>query len=56
MFDIINTLEFGVVEVKKDKTYTMNYIDIVELCNGDFYELYTNWQGKVIAIKIEDNE
>ena len=56
MFDTINTLDFGIVEIKKDKTYTLNYIDNVEMCNGDFYELYTNWNGKIIAIKLEDEE
>ena len=54
MYDTIKTLDYGDVEIKKDKTYTINYIDIVEMCNGDFYELYTNWNGKVIAIKVID--
>lgn len=54
MSNTITTLDFGIVEVKKDKTYTKDFVTLVEMTDGSWYELYTNWNGKIIAIKLED--
>ena len=52
--DSINTLEYGVVKVRYNKLYTMNYINTVELCTGEMFNIYTNWNGELIAILNEE--
>lgn len=50
----IKTLDYGEVETRKDKGYTRDLVDLVQMCNGDYYEIYTNLNGKLIAIKLEE--
>ena len=50
----INTLNYGEVIVRYDKTYVNNFIDLVELVNGDYYEIYTDFNGRLVGIKSED--
>ena len=50
----IRTLNYGEVIVRYDKTYANNFIDLVELANGDYYEIYTDFNGRLVGIKSED--
>lgn len=50
----IETLDYGKVLIRYNKCYTLNYVDSVEMCGGDFYEIYTSFNGELVAIKTED--
>lgn len=50
----IHTLNYGEVLVRYDRTYVNNLIDIVEMCDGSYYEIYTDFKGRLVGIKLED--
>lgn len=45
------TLNYGEVLIRYDKTYVNNLIDVVEDCDGNLYEIYRDFKGRLVAIK-----
>lgn len=47
----IQTLNYGSVLVRYDKTYTNKFIDLIEMSDGSYYELYIDFNGRLVCIK-----
>lgn len=52
----IRTLNYGEIIVRYDKTYVNNFIDLVEMSDGSYYEVYTDFNGRLVAIKSEGED
>ena len=50
----IETLDYGVVYVKKSKSKLDQLVDLVQLVDGSYYEIYKRIDGIFIAIRLED--
>lgn len=50
----IETLDYGVVYVKNNKSKIDQLIDLVQLMDGTYYEIYKRIDGTLIAIRLED--
>ena len=47
----IDTLDYGLVPIRYQRQYLLDLVDIVELVNGTYYEIWTNTTGMLVAIK-----
>lgn len=55
MNKFIRTLDYGEILIRYDKTYIFNEVlDLIETCDGTQYEIRTNFNGELVAIKIEE--
>lgn len=55
MIPTIKTLDYGTLEIRFDKTYFNNSTgSIIEDLEGNLYEIGTNFNGKLIALKLKD--
>lgn len=52
----IRTLIYGEVLVRYDRTYVNNLIDIIEMCDGSYYEIYTDFKGRLVGIKLKEGD
>lgn len=52
----IQTLNYGSVLVRYDKTYVNNLIDIIEMSDGSYYEIYRDFKGRLVGIKLEEGD
>lgn len=50
----IRTLDYGEVLVRYNKLYVLKYIDTIDVCEDDMYDIYTNRNGELVAIKNEE--
>jgi len=52
----IKTLDHGLVPVTNQLQYVMDtIIDLVEMCNGDCYEIKKSYSGALVAVKVPYN-
>lgn len=51
--EYINTIKYGYLLIRYDKAYTNDTIDTIEDCQGNFYEIRTNLNGKLIALEVK---
>lgn len=55
MNKFIRTLKYGDILVRYGKTYTFNEVlDLIEMCDETQYEVRRNFNGELVAIKIEE--
>ena len=50
-YGYIETIDYGSVPIRFDKNYTGKTVDLVEMSNGDQYEIRKNQNGKLVAIR-----
>lgn len=48
------TLKYGDVLIRYNRTYANNLIDCIEDCEGNIYDIYTDFKGRLVAIKYDE--
>ena len=51
----INTLNYGYVYVKETKSKDDLLLDLIQLVDGDYYEIYHRVDGTLIAINVGED-
>jgi hypothetical protein len=50
---MIKTLNYGFLPVAKQLSYVSDVVfDIIETCNGNFYEVRRAYSGSLVAVKV----